>query len=446
MSHTNVSTPDDRKIRRIAMASAIGTMIEWYDFFLFGVLATLVLNKVFFPTVDPIIGTLLSYTTFAIGFIARPIGGLIFGHFGDRIGRKKVLILTLLIMGVATFLIGALPGYATLGVSAPLLLLLLRILQGIGIGGEWGGAVVLAIEHSPANRRSYFGAFPQLGVPVGLMSSAGVVALLNLLPHAQFMAWGWRVAFLLSAILVAVGLFIRMRVMESPEFLKLLAEDKRSSLPALDMFRQYPRAIVLTLGARYVEGACFNMFGIFIIPYVVGTLHLTQGFALGGVILASALMIPFILISGALADRYGMKKIFAIGCILVGLTSLASFAVMQAYGSAHPYLVWLSIVVPLSLAYPLVYGPESSLFASQFGANVRYTGVSFAYQFSGIFASGLTPIVATILLQKNHGSPWYIVIYMLLVSLISLVSVLMMRVPRPEDAMALGDQTMPVRS
>lgn len=426
------SSREASRIRNIALASAIGTTIEWYDFFLYGVLAALVLNRVFFPNFSPLLGTLLSYTTFAIGFVARPVGGIIFGHFGDRIGRKTVLILTLFIMGASTFLIGVLPGYSAIGVAAPLLLLLLRILQGIGIGGEWGGAVVMAIEHAPPGKRSFYGSYPQIGVPAGLMTSAGVVATLNLLPNAEFMLWGWRLAFLLSAILVGVGLFIRLKITETPEFLRVKESAREVRLPAVEMFRLYSREIVLTLGARFIEGACFNMFGVFIISYAVGTLHLTRGFALDGVIIASGLMIPFILIFGALADRVGLRRLFAAGSLLIALATIFSFGVMQRYGQAHPWLVWIAIIVPLSLAYPMVYGPESSLFATQFDTRVRYSGVSFAYQFSGIFASGLTPIVATVLLENDSGKPWYIIAYMIAVGLISFLSAVAMKIPNPK--------------
>lgn len=433
----------EKTLRRIAIASAIGTTIEWYDFFLYGVLAAIVLNHVFFPSYSPTIGTLLSYTTFAIGFVARPVGGIIFGHFGDRMGRKTILLLTLGIMGVSTFLIGALPGYATLGNAAPLLLLLLRVLQGIGIGGEWGGAVVLAIEHAPVSRRSHFGAYPQIGVPAGLLTSSAVVGLLNLLPKDDFMLWGWRIAFLGSIVLVAVGVFIRLRIMESPEFLGVKERRAESRVPLFDMFRLYPRGAFLTLGARYVEGACFNMFGVFIIAYAVGTLHVSRGFALLGVSLGSALMIPFILIFGTLADRIGLRRVFATGSLIIAVVSVGSFAVMNAYGEAHPFLIWLAIFVSLSLAYPMVYGPESSLFASQFDARVRYTGVSFAYQVSGIFASGLTPIFATILLRLDQGKPWYLSAYMIAVSLISFASVMAMRIPA--TPVETDDTSMPLK-
>lgn len=432
MQPNRLSDSEAKRIRRIAIASAIGTTIEWYDFFLYGVVASIVLNHIFFPNFSPLIGTLLSYTTFAIGFIARPVGGLIFGHFGDRIGRKTVLILTLLIMGVATFLIGCLPGYSTIGVAAPILLLLLRIFQGIGIGGEWGGAVVMAIEHAPKGHRSFYGSFPQVGVPAGLMTSAGAVALFNLLPNDQFLLWGWRAAFMLSALLVAVGLFIRLRISESPEFQAVKDTKREAALPAAMMFKLYPMEVVLTLGARYIEGACFNIFGVFIIAYVTGTLHLTRSFALNGVILASGLMIPMIFIFGSIADRVGLKRMFATGSLLIAIATAISFYIMETYGRAEPGLVWIAIIIPLSFLYPMVYATESSLFATQFDARVRYSGVSFAYQFSGIFASGLTPIIATLLLGYGGGKPWYIAAYMGVVGVISFISVSAMRIPNPK--------------
>ncbi|MEE3504074.1 MFS transporter [Acidiphilium acidophilum] len=416
-----------RSLALIVFASTLGTTIEWYDFFLYGVLTPIVLNHVFFPNLSPALGTIAAYTTFAVGFISRPVGGIIFGHFGDRIGRKAILIVTLLIMGGGTFLIGLLPGAATIGVAAPLLLLLLRVLQGIGIGGEWGGAVLMAIEHAPPGQRSFFGSWPQLGVPLGLMSSAGVVALLNYLPNGAFMVWGWRVAFMISALLVFVGIFVRLRISETPEFLQVQAEDEIVAVPVIEMIRTAPRSVILTLGARYVEGACFNVFGVFIIAYVVNSLHLTRGFALFAVVLSSACMLPFILIAGRLADRYGMRRVFATGALLIAIGSVASFALMQAYGRTHNWVVLIAVVVPFSLFYPLVYGPESSLFASQFDAKVRYTGVSFAYQVSGIYASGLTPLIASVLLVADHGAPWYVVLYMIAVGLISFGSVMAMR-------------------
>ena len=416
-----------RGVTRIALASAIGATIEWYDFFLYGVVAGLVFNKLFFPSYDPVIGTLLSYTTFAIGFVARPIGGVIFGHYGDRIGRKTILVLTLLIMGLSTTAIGLLPTYAGVGVAAPLLLLFLRVLQGIGIGGEWGGAVLMAVEHAPRGRRGFYGSYPQVGVPAGLMLSAAVVALLGLMPNESFLAWGWRIAFLLSALLVVVGLFIRLKITETPDFVEVKEAGRAVRAPAVELFRTHSRNVALGVGARYIEGVCFNMWGVFIIAYATQSLHLARSTALLGVVIASGLMVPFVLFYGAIADRIGPRRLYAAGALVLGLLAFPSFWLMRTAGAEHPLLVWLGIIVPLSFAYPAVYAPQAALFSSLFAANVRYSGISFCYQFSGIFASGLTPLIAAALLSWGGGEPWYICAYIVLVSLISFACVLAMR-------------------
>lgn len=411
----------------IVFASTLGTTIEWYDFFLYGVLTPLALNRLFFPNLSPVMGTIAAYTTFAVGFISRPVGGIIFGHYGDRLGRKTILILTMMIMGGATFLIGALPTTATVGVLAPIMLLVLRILQGIGIGGEWGGAVLMTIEHAPKGKRSLYGSWPQLGVPLGLMSSAGIVALLNLLPDTAFIAWGWRVAFFVSALLVAIGLYVRLKILETPDFEQARSENKIVPVPFLNLIKNYKRELLLTLGARYVEGACFNTFGVFIIYYITHSLGLTRGLALNVVIISSAVMLPFIIIAGMLADRFGLKRVFATGTIAIALSTIVSFWVMDTYGASHYVAVLLPVILTFSLAYPLVYGTESSLFASQFDAHVRYSGVSFAYQFSGIFASGLTPLIATALIDAGGGKPWLVAAYLVAVAVVSLISVLLMK-------------------
>ena len=412
-------------IRKIALASAIGATIEWYDFFLYGVVATLVFNKLFFPSSDPLVGTLLTYTTFAIGFVARPVGGIIFGHFGDRVGRKTILVLTLLIMGVATTAIGLLPSYESIGVAAPVLLVLLRILQGIGIGGEWGGAVLMSVEHAPEGRKGYYGSYPQIGVPAGLMLASGVVALLSLLGNDAFLLWGWRVAFLLSAALVAVGLVIRLKLLETPEF-EAVRRRGTAQAPFLEAVREHPRSLLLGCGARFVEGVCFNVWGVFIISYATTQLHLTRGMVLGGVMLAAGIMIPFVLIFGALADRVGKHVVYCCGGAAIGALAFPSFWLMDYAGAEHPMLVWLAIILPLSFAYPAVYGPQAALFSSLFPPRVRYTGISFCYQFSGVFASGLLPIIAAYLLKFGDGTPWYLCGYIVLAAVVSLVSVMAM--------------------
>jgi MHS family shikimate/dehydroshikimate transporter-like MFS transporter len=407
-------------IGTIALASAIGTTIEWYDFFLYGVMTPLVLNKLFFPNADVLISTLLAYGTFFVGFLSRPIGGIIFGHYGDRIGRKTVLILTVLIMGIATFAIGLLPTYATAGVWAPLMLLALRIFQGIGIGGEWGGAVLMAVEHSPRGQRGFYGAWPQIGVPAGLLISAGVVNMLSFLSNEDFFAWGWRIAFLLSIVLVVIGLYIRLKIMETPAFAQAQEENKIVPVPFVELFRSHTKNTILGLGARYIEGVTFNIYGVFLVGYLTSTLHMTRQSALSAVMVAAAIMIVMLPLCGKLSDRIGRRLVFGIASLLIGALSFLAFYLMDGTSTL---MTVIAVVIPFAFVYPAVYGPEAALFSELFDTRVRYSGISFVYQFSGIFASGLTPIIATALLPLNGGKPWYICLYILLVSVVSAVSV-----------------------
>ncbi|MGA8962277.1 MAG: MFS transporter, partial [Pseudolabrys sp.] len=417
-------------IGTIAFASAIGTTIEWYDFFLFGVVTPLVFNKLFFPNFDPLVGTLLAYTTFFVGFISRPIGGIIFGHYGDRIGRKTVLVLTILIMGVATFLIGLLPTYASVGIWAPVMLLFLRIFQGIGIGGEWGGAVLMAVEHSPAGRRGFYGSWPQIGVPAGLLLSSGMVYLLSYLPEADFYSWGWRIAFLISAVLVAVGLYIRLKIMETPAFTRIQESNKLVHVPFFELWRTHGKNTLLGLGARYIEGVTFNIFGVFVVGYLAGTLGLPRQTALAGVMIASAIMIVMLPIYGNLSDKIGRRRMFGVAGILIGILSFPAFWLMQ---TKEPLMIWIAIAVPFAFVYPAVYGPQAALFSELFDTRVRYTGISFVYQFSGIYASGLTPIIATALLPMGGNKPWLICLYVLAVSIVSALSVFAMTEAHKRD-------------
>jgi MFS transporter, MHS family, shikimate and dehydroshikimate transport protein len=407
-------------IKTIAFASAIGTTIEWYDFFLYNTMTALVLNKLFFPSANILISTLLAYVTSFVGFLSRPIGGVIFGHYGDRIGRKTVLILTVLIMGIATFLIGLLPTYATAGVWAPLMLLALRIFQGIGIGGEWGGAVLMAVEHSPGGRRGFYGSWPQIGVPAGLLISAGVVSALSFLNNDDFFSWGWRIAFLLSALLVVIGVYIRLRIMETPAFKLTQRQNKIAAVPVVDLFRTHTKNTVLGLGARYIEGVTFNIYGVFLIFYLTSTLHMPRQVALAAIMVSSAIMIVLLPICGRLSDRIGRRLMFGIAGLLIGVLSFPAFWLM---GMQSPILTILAVAVPFGIVYAAVYGPEAALFSELFDTRVRYTGISFVYQFSGIFASGLTPIIATALLPLGGNQPWLICLYILAVSIISALSV-----------------------
>ncbi|GIL38429.1 MFS transporter [Roseiterribacter gracilis] len=406
-------------VRRVLIASVVGATIEWYDFFLYGVVAGIVLNKLYFPNSDPLVSTLLAYATFAVGFIARPLGGVVFGHFGDRIGRKSMLVMTLLIMGVATLLIGLLPTYEQIGIAAPILLLILRVAQGIGLGGEWGGAVLMAYEYAPPDRRGFYASLPQIGLAIGLCLSSGVVALMSFLPEADFLAWGWRVAFGASFLLVLVGLYVRLRITETPEFAAVQAHGTQAKIPFVDMLRRYPKAILLGMGARYIDGVFFNVFAVFSISYLVNTVKITRSEALLAVCVSAFVMVFFIPIFGRLSDSWGRPKTYAIGSLLLALVAVPAYWLMS---TGVPIAIWIALIVSFGILYAMCYGPEAALFADLFDARVRYTGISFVYQFSGIFASGITPIIATWLVAENGGKPWLLAGYTAFAALVSMVS------------------------
>lgn len=404
-------------VGRVTFAAAVGATVEWYDFFLYGLVAAVVFNRQFFPSDDPLVGTMLAYGTFAAGFVARPIGGIVFGHFGDRVGRKSMLILTLMIMGAATVIIGLLPTYAQIGIWAPILLLLMRVLQGLGIGGEWGGAVLMAVEYAPPGRRGFYGSLTQVGLSVGLCLASGVMALFSLLPEEQFQSWGWRVPFLLSAVLIAVGLYIRLNIMETPAFAQVKESRAEARVPFLELLQEYPKNILLGMGARYIDGVIFNLYAVFIVSFLTTSLDVPRTTVLIGIMIAAVVMIFAIPLFGRLSDVYGRRAVYGFGSLLNGALVCVSFWMMTADQS--PGWLWLAIVIPFGIAYAAVYGPEAALFAELFDTRVRYSGISFVYQFSGIFSSGLTPIIATYLLALGGGQPWLVVGYAVLVSVVS---------------------------
>lgn len=409
-------------IRRVAISSIIGATIEWYDFFLYGVVAGLVFNKLYFPTGDPTISTMLAYVTFAVGFLARPVGGIIFGHFGDKIGRKSMLVLTMMIMGLSTVLVAVIPTYAQIGIWAPILLLTLRVIQGIGLGGEWGGSVLMVYEYAPESKRGLFASLPQIGLSIGLCISSGVVGLLSLfLNDAQFMAFGWRIAFAISIVLVAVGSWVRTHIVETPEFQSVKEKKSEAKMPFLEMWHNHTGNILAGMGARYIDGVVFNIFGVFSITYLTQTIKINRTDALLGVTAAAIVMCFFIPFFGHLSDRMGRTKIYAIASIICGLMGFPAFWLMGHSGGSNT-IIWLSIIIPFGIFYAAVYGPEAALFSELFDAKVRYTGVSFVYQFSGIFASGITPILATALLKYGNGSPKYLCAYVLFAGVISAIS------------------------
>lgn len=405
---------DKALLKRVVYASLIGATVEWYDFFLYGMVAGIVFNKLYFPTGDLFISTMLAYTTFAVGFIARPLGGIIFGHFGDRIGRKSMLILTLMIMGIATFLIGLVPTYAQIGIWAPILLLVLRVLQGLGLGGEWGGAVLMTYEYAKPEQRGLYASFPQIGLSIGLCLAAGIVAFLSYsLTDAQFLAWGWRVAFLLSFVLVLVGLYIRLNIMETPEFEKLKSKRAEVKVPFASMITNYPKEVMAGMCARFIDGVFFNIFAVYSIAFLTQQLKIPRTEALLGVCIAALVMCLFIPYFGGVSDRFGRTRTYFWGSLITGFSALPAFWIWLHYPE-QTILVWAALVIPFGVLYAAIYGPEAALFCDLFKPEVRYTGISFVYQFSGIFSSGLTPLVAAMLVREfapNGGwaVAWYCV-------------------------------------
>ncbi len=408
-----------RSTRRIILASFIGTTIEWYDFFLYGTAAALVFNKLFFPNFEPHAGTMAAFATYAVGFFARPLGGVIFGHFGDKLGRKSMLVTTLMIMGLATFLIGTLPTYEQAGLLAPALLVLLRFVQGLGVGGEWGGAVLMAVEHGHAGKRGLYGSWVQAGVPIGLLLATGAFNLCSALPEKTFLAWGWRVPFLLGILLMGIGLFIRLHVLESPLFTAMKEGRPPVPLPILEVLRSHLRQVVLAMGARFAENAFFYILTVFALSYGTQQLHFAKATVLNGVLLGSALQFTVILLFGALSDRIGRRPVYLGGALFLTLFAFPFFWLMDTRNTAA---MWLAIIIGL-VGHSAMYGPQAAFFSELFGTHVRYSGASLGYQLASPLAGGLAPLIASGLLQWSGGQPWPIAVYLMLTGVITMGSV-----------------------
>jgi MHS family shikimate/dehydroshikimate transporter-like MFS transporter len=405
-------------IGAIAVAGAVGTIIEWYDFVIYGTAAALVFNTLFFPNADPRIGTLAALGSFAVGFLARPIGGAIFGHFGDRLGRKSMLMLTMVGMGAATTLIGLLPTYDRIGFWAPVLLVALRVVQGIAVGGEWGGASLMVLEHAPTRQRGLYGSLVQIGFPIGLVSASAVFSLVSLLPDADFKSWGWRIPFLISIALVGVGLFVRARLPETPAFEDLKARGKIVRSPLLEMVLRNPRNFLVSVGLKISEVSWVYMLTVFVVIYATSKLGLSKSLMLGAISMAALLEVVTIPFFGHLSDRYGRRPLYFAG---VAFTVIFAFPLFWLLEMRSPAIVMLTVAIALNLGHGLMFAPESTYFPELFGAQMRYTGAGLGFHVSAAIGGGFAPVIAAALAAYMGGTAG-VSIMLILLALITLVA------------------------
>lgn len=398
-----------RKNKKVLIASLTGSSIEWFDYFLYGTAAALVFNKIFFPMVDPVIGLILSYLSFSLTFFIRPIGGVLFAHIGDRIGRKKTLVLTLSLMGGATVMIGLLPTYDMIGMWAPALLILMRIIQGMGIGGEWGGALLLAYEYAPEKRKGFFGSIPQAGVTIGMLMATFIVSLMTLFSEEDFLSWGWRIPFLLSSVLVILGLWIRKDIDETPDFQKVKKSGQVAKAPLRDTIKHHWREVLIAAGLKVVETAPFYIFSTFVVSYATTTLTYQKSQALEAVTLGALVATIMIPLMGLLSDRVGRQRMYAVSVFVLGLFIVPWFMLLN---TGTTWGIVLATVIAFGVLWAPVTAVLGTLCSEIFSANVRYTGITLGYQLGAALAGGTAPLIATGLLAKYDGDwvpvAWYL--------------------------------------
>jgi MFS transporter, MHS family, shikimate and dehydroshikimate transport protein len=411
------------RVGAIAVAGAIGTIIEWYDFLIYGTAAALVFNTLFFPNVDPRIGTLAALGSFTVGFLARPVGGVIFGHFGDRLGRKSMLMLTMIGMGGATALIGLLPTFDQIGLWAPVLLVALRVVQGIALGGEWGGASLMVLEHAPSHRRGLYGSLVQIGFPIGLVSASAVFSLVTLLPDASFKAWGWRIPFLISVVLVVVGVFVRARLPETPVFEDIKSSGRIVASPFIELVLRNPRNFLVAIGLKISEVSWVYMLTVFVVVYATTKLGLAKSLMLNAISVAALVELVTIPVFGHLADRIGRRPLYFLG---VAFTVLFAFPLFWLLDMKTPGIVLVTIAIALNLGHGLMFAPESTYFPELFGAHVRYTGASFGFQAAAAIGGGFAPVIAAALAAYFGGTAG-VSIMLILLALITLIATLFAR-------------------
>ncbi|WP_394581432.1 MFS transporter [Cytobacillus firmus] len=406
--------------KKVLIASLIGSSIEWFDYFLYGTVAALVFNQMFFHSEDPAVGLMLAYASFALAFFIRPLGGVIFSHIGDKIGRKKTLVLTLSLMGGATVLMGFLPTYDNIGAAAPILLILLRLIQGIGLGGEWGGALLLAVEYAPKNRRGFFGSIPQMGVTIGMLLGTLALSIMTLLPEEAFLSWGWRVPFILSALLVFFGLWIRKGIDETPSFKKAQEKGEIAKIPFVETMRSHWKEVLIAVGAKVVETAPFYIFGTFIVSYATTQLGFSRTVTLNAVTIATVITTILIPIMGKLSDKIGRKKLYVGGTVLMMLYAFPYFWLLHQ-GSA--VLLVVATILGLGIIWAPITAVLGTMFSEIFKSNVRYTGITLGYQIGAALAGGTAPLVATALLNAYDNSYVPVALYIMLAAAISLIAI-----------------------
>ncbi len=423
-------------MNRVLLASLVGSAIEWFDYFLYGTVAALVFNQIFFVSESPTVGLMLAYASFALAFFIRPFGGIIFSHIGDRIGRKKTLVITLSLMGVATMAMGLLPTYQAIGIWAPILLVCLRLIQGLGIGGEWGGALLLAVEYAPKEKRGFFGSVPQTGVPLGMVLGTLALSIMSLLPNEDFISWGWRVPFILSALLVVFGLWIRKGIDETPSFKAVKAKGNIPKLPIVDTLKFHWREVLIAIGAKFVETAPFYIFSTFIVSYATTNLGFTRTEVLNCVMLATIITTLLIPMMGKLSDKIGRKPLYVFGTVMMILYSFPYFWMIH---QDSVILLALATIIGLGIIWAPITAVLGTMFSEMFSAEVRYTGVSLGYQIGAALAGGTAPLVAVALLATFDNSYVPVAIYIMFTGVISLIAISCVKEKRDQNLDEIGE-------
>lgn len=422
--HESGIRPKKSAHRLAGISSMVGTTIEWYDFFIYGAAAALIFNKLFFPNLDPLMGVMAAFATYAVGFIGRPLGGIVFGHFGDKIGRKAMLLTTLIMMGIPTVLIGLLPTYETIGYWATVCLVFLRFVQGMAMGGEWGGAVLMAVEHAPEGGKGFWGSLPQASAGGGLVLASVAFGLVSMLPEASLFSWGWRIPFLASLVLLAVGWYIRVKVPESPDFEKVKQQAKEIKVPAVQVFKNHPKVLLTIIFARAAENAWFYIASTFALAYTTTTLGIPRQDILFATICGGVLIMIMTPLFGYLSDKVGQRNMFMFGLVVLLLYCYPFFSMLN---TKNPILVWSAIVLAVGVVFPIMYAPQAQLFARQFPTEIRYSGISISVQFAGVIGGGLAPLIATKLLSVGNGSPYLIIAYIMGMTIFAILCTFFMK-------------------